>query len=631
MTGELSPQPKGFMRLLALIARDNGGNVLMIFAASLFPLLALIGSGIDMGRGYLAETRLQQACDAGVLAARKRLGTEVAVNGTIPSTVADTGQRFFNVNFREDAYGSDNRRFAMVLEEDLAISGTATADVPTTIMNIFGHRSLSVSVSCQAQVNMPNTDIMMVLDTTGSMLQTNSGDTDNKITALRDTVKSFHAQMEANKSSGTRVRYGFVPYSTNVNVGHLLEDDWLVDEWDYNYREAFDTGVSVEVPATEGRYEYVSGRISTGNTYYRNSCPASTRTKTTQWQGPAQDGWYVQQILEKGTHYDCSEVDTGVFSVTPKTYYDHVFKWYTRASGSETVAVAKWRYATLGLDLGFLDSSNSTTVPMGGEPNNPTDVTVSYRGCIEERSTYEINDYDNVNLARALDLDLDSEPDPSDEDTQWRPMINELSYAREQKSNGIGQLIPGVSLTEENYVNSWWWGYGACPSPASALAEMTAEEVETYVDNLDVQGNTYHDIGMIWGGRLISPTGIFSPETNDPNNQSSRHLIFLTDGETAPYDISYTSYGIEPIDRRRWRPTSSKSLTETVEARFAFTCEEVKRRNVQIWVISFGTDANPVMENCAGSGRYYVADDADELQAAFSNIAARLGELRIVD
>ena len=45
------------------------------------------------------------------------------------------------------------------------------------------------------------------------------------------------------------------------------------------------------------------------------------------------------------------------------------------------------------------------------------------------------------------------------------------------------------------------------------------------------------------------------------------------------------------------------SLTETVENRFAFACEEVKRRNIQVWVISFGTAANPVMEACAGAER----------------------------
>lgn len=184
-------------RFLVRLVRETGGNVIIIVAASLFPLLALVGSGIDMGRGYLAETRLQQACDAGVLAARKRLGTAAAVSGTIPTTVADSGQRFFNLNFRNRSYGSITRSFTMRLNQDNSISGSARANIETTVMAVFGFEVIPVSVACQAQINMGNLDVMMVLDTTGSMGWTNPGDSQTRIQALRATVSSFHAQMEA--------------------------------------------------------------------------------------------------------------------------------------------------------------------------------------------------------------------------------------------------------------------------------------------------------------------------------------------------------------------------------------------------------------------------------------------------
>ena len=165
-----------------------------------------------------------------------------------------------------------------------------------------------------------------------------------------------------------------------------------------------------------------------------------------------------------------------------------------------------------------------------------------------------------------------------------------------------------------------------------ALQEASAAQIASYVDRLSVQGNTYHDIGMIWGGRMLSPNGLFSAQNADePGNSTSRHMIFLTDGETAPLDISYGAYGIEPLDRRRWRSDSAMTLTQTVENRFSFACEEVKKRNIQVWVISFGTAANPIMEACAGMGRYFVADDATELEETFSEIARRMGELRIVE
>ena len=71
-------QAQGSLRRLL---RDSAGNALPLMAAALVPLLAMVGGGIDMGRSYLAQSRLQQACDAGVLAARKALGSAVVADG----------------------------------------------------------------------------------------------------------------------------------------------------------------------------------------------------------------------------------------------------------------------------------------------------------------------------------------------------------------------------------------------------------------------------------------------------------------------------------------------------------------------------------------------------------------------
>ena len=97
------------------LLRDASGNVLAIIAIAIFPLIALVGGGVDMGRGYLTQSRLQQACDSGVLAARQRLGSEVIVSGEVPDEVAEVGNRFFNVNFRDGAYGSEDRQFEICL------------------------------------------------------------------------------------------------------------------------------------------------------------------------------------------------------------------------------------------------------------------------------------------------------------------------------------------------------------------------------------------------------------------------------------------------------------------------------------------------------------------------------------
>ena len=58
-------------------------------------------------------------------------------------------------------------------------------------------------------------------------------------------------------------------------------------------------------------------------------------------------------------------------------------------------------------------------------------------------------------------------------------------------------------------------------------------------------------------------------------------------------------------------------------------CNEVKKRNITVWIIGFGTTLNPAMTSCAGAGHALSAQNVSQLSAAFSAIAAQLGNLRI--
>jgi hypothetical protein len=630
MRGPHNPASAG-KRFFARLAGDHAGNTLAIVAAAIMPILGMVGGGVDMGRSYLSQSRLQQACDAGVLAARKALGTEAAVTGDIPEKAAELGQRFFNINFRDGSYGTRERDFTMILEDDYSITGEAEVVVPTTIMRIFGHEQVPIKVDCQAQINFSNTDVMMVLDVTGSMAATNPGDAARKIDVLKDTVRAFHAQLSAAAQAGTRVRYGFVPYSTNVNVGHLLADDWVTDEWTYQSREqaldgnlpkmttydtaaVFKSGTVNSVPA--GSYtakfdpksnKYTCEKPPSGNLQTKEEKLSETNqivllpapgTKTTIHIRRTRDG--VDNVVT---------LNDQICNVTTKTYNSYIDE-FDRITEPTSDLQPSWRYHPLSLDV--------------------SDWRTTSNGCMEERDTYEIDDYDNVDLSRALDLDIDFVP-TDDPATQWRPMFPGVIYNRAMTWDGKGKFEPKEVVTDKEFVNPDAGGMAACPAPARKLAEMTSEELDAYINSLQPTGSTYHDIGMIWGGRLISPSGLFADENKDlgDSTPTSRNLIFLTDGETAPRDVNYTTYGVEPLDQRRWRPGSPLTLTQTVEKRFGFACSEVRKRNVTVWVIGFGVSLNPVMKDCAGEGHYFEASDAAELNATFAAIAKKMSELRI--
>ena len=634
--------PTGLLRQLA---RDSSGNTLAMIAAAVLPLLAMVGGGIDMGRSYLSQTRLQQACDAGVLAARKKLGSAVVTDGQVPADVATVGNQFFNVNFQDGSYGTENRDFAMTLEQSYAISGVATVNVPTTIMTIFGYTDVPITVNCEARLNFSNTDIMFVLDTTGSMGDTNPGDSAPRIDGLREVVKSFHAQVEGSKGAGTRVRYGFVPYATNVNVGGLLKSDWMVDEWTYQSRIAKQIGTN---PGYSGMAWFtVSATILSGSTspiapYNSPTCPASTYVSTVLSQTPIDPGPpqnYDVEYNENGNYYSCATSD-GNYTVSGTAYNNVVTRYHIEERPYTYGPSPIWGYDynRYQFDVtGAKDADSNAPSVIGATINAFTYSDTSantywYEGCIEERSTYEITDYDNVDLTRALDLDLDLIPDVNDPDTQWRPIYRGIAYDRSIWWDGSGtwSLAPVTDTQDDYIVPDWTYPTASCPGAARKLEEMNNSDVASYVDNLVVDGATYHDIGMIWGGRLLSPTGLFADENGDVDGKpTARHMIFLTDGETAPLDILHSSYGVEPLDQRRWSEGSALTLAETVEERFAAACKEVKKRNITVWVIGFGTTLNPIMTDCAGPGKSFEASDTSELNEIFSRIAASIGDLRI--
>ena len=86
---------------LGRLRTDVRGNTLMIVAFAMMPLIAMVGSGLDMARAYVARDRLQQACDAGSLAARRLLsGT------TLTPAVETEATNYFNFNFPQASFGT---------------------------------------------------------------------------------------------------------------------------------------------------------------------------------------------------------------------------------------------------------------------------------------------------------------------------------------------------------------------------------------------------------------------------------------------------------------------------------------------------------------------------------------------
>ena len=625
---------KGF---LTRLARDIRGNTLAIVGAALVPLAAMIGSGVDMSRAYMAKTRLQSACDAAALAGRR-----IMQNDQMTDTVRDEAIRFFNFNFRQGLYDTQPFTPAVSRPEAGTVRVTASTRIPTTIMKMFGFETLPLNVTCDASLNFVNTDVMLVLDVTGSMAETLGGS--QKIVALRDAVMALYdelrpiqTQLEGN---GLRLRYGVVPYSTTVNVGGLIRaanPDYIADNVTYRSRVANYDDLEVEYipsvqpPQTPVIQTYPSS-ISQSNCdkYGRNVSFSGFSPSPTTGGGPApQDTWTRNFSNNEQAGVDWGWSGSGDTSGNTRSCRRRYVQQNTSYTADYYYRSTGYTYQEEPVDVSQFKMGNSITMATdrGGRVENggsfdafhlPTVATgvattsLTWNGCIVERDTVDTITSTSGYAIPTDAYDLQINLVPYDDETRWRPMIPAIYYP------------PGSTSP---------YGTSPCPAAARRLTAWQRGDMQTYVNGLLPTGNTYHDTGMIWGARMLSSGGIFADSPDQfAGMPVSRHIIFMSDGQMDTDRNVYGLYGVERYDQRisGMSSPSEAELNSRHMQRFKMICNAAKSMNISIWVIAFGTTLSSEMLECASNANQAsTASNRDALIARFRQIGSNIGALRL--
>jgi Flp pilus assembly protein TadG len=625
---------------LSRLAHDRAGNTLAIMAAAIIPLAGMVGGGIDMSRMYITKTRLQHACDAGALAGRKQMG-----GGAWGSDDNAVALQFFTANFNPGSYGSTDLAYSFS-ELNGKVSGTASAVLPMTLMRVLGRTTETLSVECDAEMRLPNTDVMFVLDTTGSMGDTPAGDTQTKLQSLKNSVKCFYeivGRLPTNGSctltkpsggtgSQVRVRFGFMPYATNVNVGKLLPTGYFADTRNFQTRKANYTTTTTTTDNWNQTGQTSDAQNKSQSGVAQGDC-SDANAQAMYGKAPQQtvngNTKTVTQTTAKVTGWS-KNVCYGTVTTTTTTYTN-------TPTSTTTTTFQNWTYDKLPVNVGLLKNgtswNNSFQWPIGPGGANKT---ITWDGCIEERDTVSQASYTPI-PSGAKDLDIDAVPTSAD---GWGMVLNDLIYTR--AGAGQSQWTLAAQTTATDYPNG---DYYACPTEAKLLQAWTdPTSFDGYVDSLTSQGNTYHDIGLLWGWRFLSPKGMFASDNalTSTGGKVARHLIFMTDGDPCTGVNNYTAYGVGWFDRRTTGAgsvptegcTTTGTLTQQVNARVDALCTAIKNDDpdMTLWVITFGAVAAATdtrMRNCASPGRYYSASNGPALQATFNTIANSISQLRL--
>lgn len=582
--------------------RDRRGNVAMMWAFMGAILVGLIGITVDFTRAQALRAQMQNAADGAALVAER------SSNLTLAQRQA-AAQAFFNAEMGD--YAGD----AVMTVIPLAEGGhrvEAHMPMPLSLARIIRAEDWNIAVDAEAEANAsPPIEVALVLDNTGSMA--------NDMQALRDAAENLADDLFA--IDGDSVRVALVPFVAQVNIGNgATQMQWM------------DTAGTAPYNGELFEDRSIAFRSATGT----NNCTSLSTMPYAGYPGPYRIVWvnsgsrcyaFTPEGVNHFTLFDmisnedwkgCVEARPEPYDITdeppvpanPATMFVPFF-W------ADTGGTAGQGSTNTSSQPNYL-SSNSYLADTPGDITGATMSTTNGNSANaqEQREARFFNPFKYRNTAASLDTTAPSTRGPN----------------------------------------------RGCPTPIIPLTS----DGDSIVDGIRAMqhwsgGGTNQAEGLAWGWRVLSPTPPFTQGA--PYGPDVRKVIVLmSDGENTNVgsdpvmSSDYSAYnhrglwanyaagnvlsqvldaivhGILPPQYRR-NINSSGSYVSYVNAREALLCQNIKNEDIEIYTVIF-RETDPatenIMRNCASSPQHFFrADNANELDQAFTAIGSGIGQLRL--
>jgi Flp pilus assembly protein TadG len=189
------------------LATANGGNVTIIFALAIIPILGFVGAAIDYSNASAVRAKMQAAADATVLMLSKDAAKLTS------SQLQSKANDYFKALFTRPDISDLTIVATYTSSGGSKVVLNASSGVKTHFMGLMGFPSIKVAANSEAKWGSARLRVALVLDTTGSMAN------DGKIEALKSATKDLLDQLQATATANGDVYVSIVPFSKNVNVG----------------------------------------------------------------------------------------------------------------------------------------------------------------------------------------------------------------------------------------------------------------------------------------------------------------------------------------------------------------------------------------------------------------------------
>ena len=317
----------------------ENGNIAVIFALALVPLVSFIGAAIDYSRANKARTSMQAALDSAALMVSK----DDSAGNLSASDVTSKAQAYFNALYTNTDVSSVNVTAAFTNSPTTGaqIKLTGSGAINTSFLKLAGFPNLTFGTSSTTAWGTTKLRVAMALDNTGSMAD------DGKISALITASKNLVDQLSASAKSNGDVYISIVPFANVVKLGTSFKNSGYID-WSY-----WSTQGSIEENYSCGSYNYWNGRSGV------MKC-GTANNNINNWTGC---------VMDRGTATAPGTNDGYDVKVTPPITSPQTLASYYPADQSsycpQQIAPLSYDWSSLKSTINAMKPSGGTNQPVG--------------------------------------------------------------------------------------------------------------------------------------------------------------------------------------------------------------------------------------------------------------------------
>lgn len=206
------------------LIRNERGNVAMIFAVALVPLLGFVGAAIDYSRTTSARSSMKVALDSAALMVSKDLGSNPSMSA---AEISAKATNYFNALYTNGTSSpiTITASYTTNTKDGSTVTLTGSGTVATDFMKMVGFPQMGINGTSTTTWGSTRMRVAIALDVTGSM------NSSGKLKAMKDAAKGLIDTLSASSRMTEDVYISIIPFAQMVNVGTANKNaSWL--RWD---------------------------------------------------------------------------------------------------------------------------------------------------------------------------------------------------------------------------------------------------------------------------------------------------------------------------------------------------------------------------------------------------------------